>query len=103
LPEPAGDDELATLRRLGLEGRARMACVCRPLQGGVTIDSKMNPRDLPEPVAKAPEVDLGVETCIQKVVIIGNGTAGNDRRVGDQAAIAVVPDRRARARKRAAL
>lgn len=73
---PPSDDELATLRRLGLEGRARMACVCRPLQGGVTIDSKMNPRDLPEPVEKAPDVDLGVATGIQKVVIIGNGTAG---------------------------
>lgn len=54
---PPSDDELATLRRLGLEGRARMACVCKALGGGVTID-------------------LGEETGIQRIVIIGNGTAG---------------------------
>lgn len=71
-----GDDEIATLRRLGLEGRARMACVCRPLRGGVVVDTKMNPRDLPEPPEPEPEVDLGLEAGISKVVIIGNGTAG---------------------------
>ena len=70
------DDEIATLRRLGLEGRARMACVCRPLRGGVVVDTKMNPRDLPEPLEQQPEVDLGLESGISKVVIIGNGTAG---------------------------
>jgi nitrite reductase (NADH) large subunit len=75
LSKPSGD-ELATLRRLGLEGRARMACVCRPLRGGVVIDTKLNPRDLPEPAAATPAVDLGVERGIAKVVIIGNGTAG---------------------------
>ena len=70
------DDEITTLRRIGLEGRARMACVCRPLRGGVVVDTKMNPRDLPEPLEKQPEVDLGLEVGIAKVVIIGNGTAG---------------------------
>lgn len=71
-----GDGELATLRRLGLEGRARMACVCRPLRGGVVIDTKKNPRDLPEPVPEQPPVDHAIEAGIGKVVIIGNGTAG---------------------------
>ena len=70
------DDELATLRRLGLEGRARMACACRPLRGGVVIDTKTNPRDLPEPVAPQPQADLALAAGIGKVVIIGNGTAG---------------------------
>src|SRR5262245_28609141 len=70
------DDELATLRRLGLEGRARMACVCRPLSGGVVIDTKTNPNDLPEPVVAQPQGDLGLAAGIGKVVIIGNGTAG---------------------------
>src|SRR5262245_54402477 len=70
------DEELTTLRRLGLEGRARMACVCRPLRGGVVIDTKINPSDLPEPVAAQLQVDLGLAGGIGKVVIIGNGTAG---------------------------
>ena len=73
---PPSDDETATLRRLGLEGRARMACVCKATGGGVTIDLGMNPHDLPEPPPPADQRDLGQETGIQKVVIIGNGTAG---------------------------
>lgn len=73
---PPSDDELATLRRLGLEGRARMACVCKATGGGVTIDLEMDPNDLPEPPPPENQVDLGEETGIQKVVIIGNGTSG---------------------------
>jgi len=73
---PPSNDELATLRRLGLEGRARMACVCKATGGGVMIDLGMNPNDLPEPPPPANQRDLGVETGIQKVVIIGNGTTG---------------------------
>ena len=34
---PPDDDELATLRRLGLEGKARLACMCQ-VKGPVTID-----------------------------------------------------------------
>tara|TARA_R110002050_G_scaffold300447_2_gene469830 strand:+ start:572 stop:3214 length:2643 start_codon:yes stop_codon:yes gene_type:complete len=73
---PPSDDELATLRRLGLEGRARMACVCKATGGGVTIDLNMDPNDLPEPPPPANQVDLAEETGVQKVVIIGNGTSG---------------------------
>lgn len=73
---PPSEDELATLRRLGLEGRARMACVCKAMGGAVTIDLDMDPNDLPEPPPPADAVDLGEETGIQKVVIIGNGTSG---------------------------
>ncbi len=73
---PPSDDELATLRRLGLEGRARMACVCKATGGGVTIDLGMDPNDLPEPPPPADQTDWGEETGIQKVVIIGNGTTG---------------------------
>jgi len=73
---PPSEDELATLRRLGLEGRARMACVCKAAGGAVTIDLNMDPNDLPEPPPPANAVDLGEETGIQKVVIIGNGTSG---------------------------
>lgn len=73
---PPSEDELATLRRLGLEGRARMACVCKATGGGVTIDLGMDPNDLPEPPPPADQTDWGEETGIQKVVIIGNGTTG---------------------------
>lgn len=73
---PPSDDELATLRRLGLEGRARMACVCKAVGGAVTIDLEMDPNDLPEPPPPADAVDFGEETGIKNVVIIGNGTSG---------------------------
>lgn len=73
---PPSDDELATLRRLGLEGRARMACVCKATGGGVTLDLGMDPNSLPEPPPPADQVDWGQQTGIQKVVIIGNGTTG---------------------------
>lgn len=68
--------ERETLRRLGLEGRARMACVCRTMQGGITIDTKLDPRTLPEPEAEVPAVDLALATQVKRVVIIGNGAAG---------------------------
>lgn len=68
--------ERETLRRLGLEGRARMACVCRTMQGGITIDTKLDPRTLPEPEAEVPAVDLALAAQVKRVVIIGNGAAG---------------------------
>ena len=70
------NDELATLRRLGLEGRARMACVCHALKGGVTVDLGQNPHDLPEPPSTKPKVDLGELAGVKRLVIIGNGAAG---------------------------
>lgn len=73
---PPSEDELATLRRLGLEGRARMACVCKAVEGAVTIDLDLDPNDLPEPPPPADQVDLAEETGIHRVVIIGNGTSG---------------------------
>ncbi|HEY1721972.1 MAG TPA: FAD-dependent oxidoreductase [Magnetospirillaceae bacterium] len=72
----ASNEELATLRRLGLEGRARMACVCHALKGGVTVDLGQDPHELPEPPQTEPQVDLGELTGIKRVVIIGNGAAG---------------------------
>ena len=71
------DDELATLRRLGLEGRARMACVCT-VNGPVTIDR--DPASAPAPVAvvktQAPLRDRARELGLERVVIVGNGVAG---------------------------
>jgi len=74
---PPSDDELATLRRLGLEGRARMACVCT-VNGPVAIDR--DPANAPVPVAvvktQAPACDRARELGIERVVIVGNGVAG---------------------------
>jgi NAD(P)H-nitrite reductase large subunit len=72
-----------------------MACVCRVARGGVTIDTKLDPRTLPEPEPELPTVDLAEETGIKRVVIIGNGAAGisaaNEiRRLSPSCAIDVV-------------
>lgn len=75
LSEPSAT-ERETLRRLGLEGRARMACVCRPMQGGITIDTKLDPRTLPEPEPEVPAIDHALAAQVKRVVIIGNGAAG---------------------------
>ena len=74
---PPGDDELATLRRLGLEGRARLACMCT-VSGPVLIDRDPHAAPLPA-VARAvsaPVVDKALHAGIQRVVIVGNGVAG---------------------------
>lgn len=73
---PASDTERQTLERLGLAGRARMACVCKARSGGVVIDTKTDPRSLPEPEPTEPSVDHGVEAGVGRVVIVGNGAAG---------------------------
>jgi NADPH-dependent 2,4-dienoyl-CoA reductase/sulfur reductase-like enzyme/ferredoxin len=74
---PPGDDELATLRRLGLEGRARLACMCT-VRGPVLIDR--DPHSAPAPqvvnIVRAPVVDKALHAGIQRVVVIGNGVAG---------------------------
>jgi len=73
-----GDQELATLRRLGLEGRARLACMVE-VQGPVTID--LDPAALAVPPATASGQDAAREdqaarAGIARVVVIGNGVAG---------------------------
>jgi NADPH-dependent 2,4-dienoyl-CoA reductase/sulfur reductase-like enzyme/ferredoxin len=77
---PPGDDELATLRRMGLEGRARLACMCS-IKGPVLIDR--DPRRAAPAAAQAqtvagaaPRVDKAARAGVQRVVIIGNGIAG---------------------------
>lgn len=73
---PPDDNELKTLRRLGLEGRARLACVCKAPKGNVTIDLKTDPRTLPEPATSAPQIDQALAQNIERIVVIGNGAAG---------------------------
>jgi len=74
---PPGDDELATLRRLGLEGRARLACMCN-VSGPVLIDR--DPHSAPAPqvinIVRAPQVDKALAAGVQRVVVVGNGVAG---------------------------
>jgi nitrite reductase (NADH) large subunit len=73
----AGDDETATLRRLGLEGKARLACMCR-VSGPVVIDrdpTSAAPESAPATPA-APAVDHALASGVARVVIIGNGVAG---------------------------
>ena len=72
--EPPGADELATLRRLGLEGRARLACVCR-VKGPVSIDLRPDKAaPVPAPASSGP--DLAEKAGVRRVVVIGNGVAG---------------------------
>lgn len=73
---PPSEEELATLRRLGLEGRARLACVCQ-VKGPVVIDR--DPHSSPTATAAAPSVpkdDRAKAAGIGRVVIVGNGVAG---------------------------
>lgn len=76
---PPGDDELATLRRLGLEGRARLACMCA-VTGPMLIDRDPQSAPQPGPAAPAaatpPQEDRALRSGLQRVVIIGNGVAG---------------------------
>ena len=74
--EPPEENELTTLRRLGLEGKARLACCCKP-KGEISIDLEANPEDIQidNPVSKTKDDELN-DADRFKVVIIGNGIAG---------------------------
>jgi NADPH-dependent 2,4-dienoyl-CoA reductase/sulfur reductase-like enzyme/ferredoxin len=74
---PPSDEELATLRRLGLEGRARLACMCN-VNGPVVIDRDPNAVPAPAVTVKTltPERDRAREQGVERVVIVGNGVAG---------------------------
>ncbi|MBF9030991.1 FAD-dependent oxidoreductase [Rhodobacterales bacterium HKCCE3408] len=71
--DPPGPDELATLRRMGLEGKARLACMCR-VKGPVVIDR--DPTSSAASVAAAPAIDHARAIGLNRVVIVGNGIAG---------------------------
>jgi NADPH-dependent 2,4-dienoyl-CoA reductase/sulfur reductase-like enzyme/ferredoxin len=74
---PAGEDERSTLARLGLEGKARLACMCE-VRGPVTIDRdpKSGGAAAPKPMA-APSIDRAKEVGLTRIVVIGNGVAGS--------------------------
>ena len=84
---PPGDDELATLRRMGLEGRARLACMCTVNgagQGPVLIDRDPHaahsahsaPAAKVVPIHTLPQIDRALNVALRRVVIVGNGVAG---------------------------
>ncbi len=71
-----GEDESQALRRLGLEGRARLACMCK-VSGPVTIDRDPHSGPAAAPAPKrAPAADKAKPLGINRVVIVGNGVAG---------------------------
>ncbi|MEC7140905.1 MAG: FAD-dependent oxidoreductase, partial [Pseudomonadota bacterium] len=74
--EDPSEDELATLRRLGLEGRARLACACRVKQGHVAIDLDLDANTLPPRAPATAAADPAEAAGIGRVVIVGNGAAG---------------------------
>lgn len=91
---PPSDEERATLRRLGLDGRARLACSCR-VEGPVTFGLDLAQATeipaappIPEPViarqisrpdpdrVAVADLDQAGLAGISRIVIIGNGIAG---------------------------
>ena len=71
-------DEKATLRRMGLDGNVRLACMC-VASGPVTIDRDPRsaaPREDAATIAAAARLDRARGTDLQRVVIVGNGVAG---------------------------
>jgi nitrite reductase (NADH) large subunit len=74
---PPGEDELATLRRLGLEGRARLACMCE-VSGPVLIDRDARSATPAAVTAgpAVPAVDQARAVGLERVVIVGDGVAG---------------------------
>lgn len=73
--DPPDENELNTLRRLGLEGKARLACCCKP-KAGIQIDLAADPAQIRLEHEVASEfLDTVVDDSLH-VVIIGNGIAG---------------------------
>lgn len=75
---PMNTDERATLRRMGLDGSVRLACMC-VASGPVTIDRDARsaaPRVDPATIAAAARTDRARGTDLKRVVIVGNGVAG---------------------------
>ncbi len=73
--DPPDENELNTLRRLGLEGKARLACCCKP-KAGIQIDLAADPAQVIIPQETSNEFLETVIDDAMNVVIIGNGIAG---------------------------
>jgi len=93
---PPSEDELATLRRLGLEGQARLACVCSA-KGPAVIDRDVKAAATRSKAPAKASVDRAKLAGLQRVVIIGNGVGGTSaaealRRDSASLDIAIVTD-----------
>ncbi len=70
---PPDENELATLRRLGLEGKARLACCCKP-DAAISIDLSADPTQSSVKSEAHPAAEPDRDR--RKILIIGNGIAG---------------------------
>ncbi|MEY4764104.1 MAG: hypothetical protein RI907_777 [Pseudomonadota bacterium] len=75
LPPPC-EQEKATLRRMGLEGKARLACVCE-VTSPIEVDTRHEAlREALDKSGSDSTSDTLHEQGIERVVVIGNGVAG---------------------------
>ncbi len=93
---PPSEDERATLRRAGLDGIGRLACMCQ-VNGEVTIDREVTNAQRSFVVADGSNDDPLKMRGISKVLIVGNGVAGitvadNLRRRSKSVQITVITD-----------
>jgi NADPH-dependent 2,4-dienoyl-CoA reductase/sulfur reductase-like enzyme/ferredoxin len=72
--DPPDDNELNTLRRLGLEGKARLACCCKP-KAAISIDLAADPAQISAAQSEADQ-NVADEAERRQIIIIGNGIAG---------------------------
>jgi len=73
LPPPCAQEQ-ATLKRMGLEGRARLACMCE-VTTPITVDTRREALLAP-PSDDPTQTDPLAAQAIERVVVIGNGVAG---------------------------
>ena len=72
---PPDENELNTLRRLGLEGKARLACCCKP-RAGISIDLDADPTLITVESNDSEGELTEIENKRKQIIIIGNGIAG---------------------------
>ena len=73
--DPPDENEINTLRRLGLEGKARLACCCRP-KAKVTFDLEADPTKYTALPGESNDQQSNIKTDRPRIVIVGNGIAG---------------------------
>lgn len=79
--DPPGEAELTTLRRLGLEGKARLACCCKPKKNiSINLKADLSPSTGEEDNQNHELEQSGTleenDDDLFKIIIIGNGIAG---------------------------
>ncbi len=72
---PPDENELNTLRRLGLEGKARLACCCKP-KAAISIDLDADPTQISIVNDDLDNTETEDQGTRQQIIIVGNGIAG---------------------------